>query len=170
MASRKPISSSGFKVEFFSDVSGKPRRARARHYSTGEGMLRAGARWELKGSDYHCRYWNGLNTWVSATRQKAAEPLPHDTSCDCPKCAPQPPRARRHGRSPQMKIFSVFGQCEAVAAEVMLKDGRILRKIPVEEIPKEALFNQFGDKARFAVLVPGPHVQAFDELCKDIRA
>jgi hypothetical protein len=69
-----------------------------------------------------------------------------------------------------MQIFSVFGVCEAAAAEIMLKDGRATRKIPVEEIPDSAQFNQFGDRARFAVMVPSNHVLAFNELCKDLRA
>ena len=65
--------SSPFKIEFFSDASGKPRRHRARYYTTSEGMVQAGKRWEGKGSDYWCRYWNGLNTWVSATRRNKPE-------------------------------------------------------------------------------------------------
>jgi hypothetical protein len=69
--------SSPFKIEFFSDAGGKPRRHRARYYTTSEGMVRAGRRWEDRGSDYWCRYWNGLNTWVSVSRSSKPQlPIP----------------------------------------------------------------------------------------------
>lgn len=146
----------GFQVEFWTAATGEPRRHRKRYYPSAENMLRAGARWEAKGSEYSCRYWNGLNTWTTAPRARVdAEPAEDDTV---------------HLKRPSMQIFSIFGVCEAAAAEVMLKDGRATRKIPVEEIPEDVLFNELGTKARFAVMVPSRNVPAFDKLCKDMRA
>ena len=65
MAIRRPICPTGFQVEFWTTASGKNRKHRKRYYTTVDGMVRAGSRWEARGSDYWCRYWNGLNTWVS---------------------------------------------------------------------------------------------------------
>ncbi len=169
MASRRFASPTGFQVEFWTAASGKDRKHRKRYYTTAGGMIRAGARWEAKGGDYWCRYWNGLNTWVSATRSKLAPSHP-----DAPKTpavvVPLAAERVRRRRPASMQTFSVFGLCEATAADIMLKDGRATRKIPVDEIPDSALWNEFGHKALFAVMIPGDQVHAFNELCKDLRA
>ncbi len=170
MASRKFANPTGFQVEFWTCASGKDRKHRRRYYTTAEGMLRAGARWEAKGGDYWCRYWNGLNTWVSASKGRLS-PSPSAVPPTPAVVVPlAPERLRRRGGRAPAQVFSVFGICEATAAEIMLKDGRATRKIPVDEIPESALHNQFGHKALFAVMVPGEQVHAFNELCKELRA
>lgn len=67
------------------------------------------------------------------------------------------------------EIMSIFGQCEAVAAEIMIKDGKLSR-IEQADIPLSALRNKDGDLARFAVIVPAQYLHEFEELIKDIRA
>lgn len=67
------------------------------------------------------------------------------------------------------EIFSVFGQLEAVAAEIMIKDG-VGTKIPPEQIPASVAVNQFGDRARFAVILPKSKIAAFNNLVADLRA
>lgn len=166
MASRRFQQPTGFQVEFWTAASGKDRKHRKRYYTTAEGMLRAGARWEAKGRDYWCRYWNGLNTWVSAGRTKTAAPVLEPASVVVPLASE---RTRRR-RPASMQTFSIFGVCEATAAEIMLKDGRATRKIPVDEIPESALYNQFGNKALFAIMVPGERVPEFEKLCEELRA
>lgn len=68
MTSKRYQKPTEFKVEFWTRASGVDRKHRHRYYTSAESMLRAGVRWEAKGSDYWCRYHNGLNTWVSATK------------------------------------------------------------------------------------------------------
>jgi hypothetical protein len=171
MPSKRFAKPTEFKVEFWTCASGKDRKHRNRYYTSAEGMIRAGARWEAKGGDYWCRYWNGLNTWVSATRSKLAPSHPVVQAAEPAIVVPlEPERIRRRGGRSPAQVFSVFGICEATAAEIMLKDGRATRKIPPDEIPDSALFNEFGHKALFAVMVPGEQVYAFNELCKELRA
>lgn len=163
-----------YKVEFWTCASGKDCKHRNRYYTTPEGMIRAGARWEAKGGDYWCRYWNGLNTWVSATRSKfdPSHPttMPETLGRASELATPQEPRARRRGRRIPSQVFSVFGICEATAAEIMLKDGRATYKIPADQIPETVLYNQLGNKALFAIMVPGEQVRAFEQLCEELRA
>ena len=171
MPSKRFAKPTEFKVEFWTAASGKDRKHRNRFYTSAEGMIRAGARWEAKGGDYWCRYWNGLNTWVSATRSKLAPSHPAAQDARPAIVVPlEPERVRRgRGRSPA-QVFSVFGICEATAAEIMLKDGRATLRIPVDQIPESALYNDLGNKALFAVMVPGERVHEFNELIKDLRA
>jgi hypothetical protein len=181
MPSKRFSKPTEFKVEFWTCASGKDRKHRNRFYATAEGMIRAGARWEAKGGDYWCRYWNGLSTWVSATRGKLDPAAPRTmpetlgraselASITHIGAAIERREGARAGRRTGAQVFSVFGVCEATAAEIMLKDGRATRKIPVDEIPESALFNEFGNKALFAVMVPGERVHEFNELIKDLRA
>lgn len=181
MPSKRRQRPTEYKVEFWTGSSGQPRKNRHRYYTTPESMLRAGARWEAKGGDYWCRYWNGLNTWLSATKGKLdpAEPrtMPETrgraselASVTHIGAAIQRRRGVRAGRRTGAQVFSVFGICEAAAAEIMLKDGRATCKIPVDQIPKSALYNQFGNKALFAVIVPREQVPAFETLCRELRA
>lgn len=168
MPSKRFSKPTEFKVEFWTAASGKDRKHRNRYYTTAEGMIRAGARWEAKGGDYWCRYWNGLNTWLSATRSKLAPS--HPAAEPARVVVPLAEERARRGRRTGAQVFSVFGVCEATAAEIMLKDGRATRKIPVDEIPDSALYNEFGNKALFAVMVPGERVPEFEKLCKELRA
>lgn len=67
------------------------------------------------------------------------------------------------------EIFSVFGQCEAVAAEMMIKEGKVTH-IPPEQIPLAVAFNDMGQTARFAVMVPARYVPEFNRRCAEMRA
>ena len=67
------------------------------------------------------------------------------------------------------EVFSIFGQIEAVAAEIMI-ERRALRKIAALEIPVSAAFNEFGQRARFAVIVPVQYIPEFENLIADLRA
>lgn len=71
--------------------------------------------------------------------------------------------------SKKTEIFSVFGQCEAVAAEMMIKEGKLTR-IPPEQIPEGADRNDVGAPARFAVVVPARYVPEFNRRCAEMRA
>lgn len=181
MTSKRFQKPTEYKVEFWTCASGVDRKHRNRYYTTPEGLLRAGARWEAKGQDYWCRYWSGLNTWVSASKGKL-DPLNPRTMPETLGraselatvthigAAIERRQGRRAGRRTGAQVFSIFGICEAAAAEAMLKDGRATRKIPVDEIPDSALFNEFGNKALFAVMIPGDRVEEFNKLCKELRA
>lgn len=73
MAIKKVVTPTPFKVEFWTKASGRDRKHRQRYYRSVKGMVEAGGRWESRGSDFWCRYWNGLNTWVSISRTEAAK-------------------------------------------------------------------------------------------------
>lgn len=72
-------------------------------------------------------------------------------------------------RKPQSQILSVFGQLEAVAAEIMIKAGELTR-IDAKDIPAEVAVNEFGDRARFAVIVPTSKMRKFNNLVAELRA
>ncbi len=76
-------------------------------------------------------------------------------------------KARRTRRN-ATEIFSIFGQIESVAAQVMIDRGEAT-KIDAEQIPESALFNKLGDRAKFAVMMPGARVQAFEQLIRELR-
>lgn len=67
------------------------------------------------------------------------------------------------------EVFSIFGQCEAVAAEIMIKEHG-LYKIPAHEIPESVATNNAGVAAQFAVVVPARLVPKFNRLCAEMRA
>ncbi len=67
------------------------------------------------------------------------------------------------------EIFSIFGQIEEVAAQVMIDKGQAT-KIDAKDIPPTAAFNDQGQSAKFAVVVPGDNVRAFNELIANLRA
>ncbi len=67
------------------------------------------------------------------------------------------------------QIFSVFGQIEAVAAQIMIDKGEATH-IPPEQIPDSAAVNDLGQRARFAVVVPREKIARFETLIADLRA
>ncbi len=75
--------------------------------------------------------------------------------------------ARKKGE--RTEVFSVFGQIETVAAEIMIKNGEAVR-IPPEQIPLSAAFNDLGQTAKFAVLMQAKKVPAFNRLIAELRA
>lgn len=69
----------------------------------------------------------------------------------------------------ETQIFSIFGQCEAVAADMMIERHKLTR-IEAHEIPETAAVNEFGQRARFAVVMPAKHLREFEKLCAELRA
>lgn len=67
------------------------------------------------------------------------------------------------------EIFSVFGQIESVAAEIMIEKGEATR-IDAAEIPESAAFNNLGHPARFAVMMPRSRVRRFETLIAELRS
>lgn len=68
MSSKRYSGPTNWKLEFWTCAGGQPRKHRQRYYSTSIGMLKAGARWEARGQDYWCRYWNGPTSHLSNSR------------------------------------------------------------------------------------------------------
>lgn len=67
------------------------------------------------------------------------------------------------------KICSVFGQCDRVAAQMLIDAGK-LRKIEFDAIPAEYQFNSEGTRASFAVIVPTKAIdREFEELTRELR-
>lgn len=81
----------------------------------------------------------------------------------------QEKRASRKGRKGKTEIFSIFGQIESVAAQIMIDRGE-LTKIEPADIPASAAFNEQNQPARFAVIVPADKLRAFNELIAWLRA
>lgn len=69
-----------------------------------------------------------------------------------------------------MRIYSIFGQIEQVAAELTVDKGKAT-KIPFDQIPECARHNEQGDVAKFAIMIPDEaEVVRFEELCAYLRA
>lgn len=67
------------------------------------------------------------------------------------------------------EIFSIFGQCEAVVADMMIQEGK-LKRIDASDIPPSASVNDFGHRARFAVVVQPQYLGEFNRRCAELRA
>lgn len=67
------------------------------------------------------------------------------------------------------QIFSIFGECEAAAAEYLIERG-LATRIEQRMIPPSELVNENGNTALFAVVVPGAHIGRFEELCRGLRS
>lgn len=67
------------------------------------------------------------------------------------------------------QIFSIFHECEAAAAEVLISEG-VATKIEKRMIPPNESTNELGQPAMFAVVVPAAHLARFEELCANLRA
>lgn len=67
------------------------------------------------------------------------------------------------------KFFSIFGQIETVAANIMIERGKA-HLIEQSMIPETALYNKDGQKARFAVRINPGDVGEFEKLIADLRA
>lgn len=72
-------------------------------------------------------------------------------------------------RRNKTEIFSIFGQCEAVAAEMMIAEGKLVRIEPAN-IPPTAAVNAAGKRARFAVVVQQRYLAEFNRRCAEMRA
>lgn len=73
------------------------------------------------------------------------------------------------GRKAQTQIFSIFGQIEEVAANLMIERHK-LHRIKAEDIPPTAAVNDTGQTAKFAVVMPANLIVEFNELIRSLRA
>jgi hypothetical protein len=71
-------------------------------------------------------------------------------------------------RKSTQEIFSIFGVCEAAAAEVLIKDNKA-KRIEARDVPISAATNETGQHVLFAVIVPREHLAEFEKLCADMR-
>lgn len=67
------------------------------------------------------------------------------------------------------EIFSIFGQCEAVVANMMIDEGKLTR-IVAADIPPSAAVNKLGHRAQFAVVVQPRYLAEFNYRCAEMRA
>jgi hypothetical protein len=75
----------------------------------------------------------------------------------------------RTAKRNKTEIFSIFGQCEAVVAEMMITEGK-LNRIEPADIPPTAAVNEFGTRARFAVVVQPRYLAEFNRRCAEMLA
>ncbi len=61
----------------------------------------------------------------------------------------------------QTEIWSIFGQIEEVVARAMYEEG-VVNMIRQEDIPSTARFNERGDIAKFAIVIPRPLFVEFE--------
>lgn len=69
----------------------------------------------------------------------------------------------------KFQIFSIFGQIEEVAAKEMLKDPAC-KRIDAKMIPPTVRFNDAGQTAKFAIMLPTSLIPRFENLITDLRA
>lgn len=77
--------------------------------------------------------------------------------------------ARTHARRKGTEIFSVFGQIEAAAADILIRKYGLYR-IEFSSIPETARYNDVGVPARFAFVCPQERVGEFNQLCEGLRS
>lgn len=75
----------------------------------------------------------------------------------------------RQAKRNKTEIFSIFGQCEAVVANMMIDEDKLTR-IVAADIPPSAAVNDFGHHARFAVVVQPRYLAEFNRRCAEMRA
>jgi hypothetical protein len=69
-----------------------------------------------------------------------------------------------------MEIYSIFGQIEDVAAQIMIADGTAT-KIEAKDIPESERFNKDGEPVKYAVMIYGRALNhKFEELIAGLRA
>lgn len=71
------------------------------------------------------------------------------------------------GRSTE--IYSIFGQIDSVIAQAMVDEGKA-NKIEQAMIPPTALFDDKGNKAFFAIVLPTEHLAEYHRRVKDLYA
>ena len=65
--------------------------------------------------------------------------------------------------------FSIFGQCEQVVAEMMIKEGKVV-SLDMRLMDRKHIFNAEGRKAMMVVSVKGKYVAEFNNRCAELRA
>ena len=68
----------------------------------------------------------------------------------------------------QTHIYSIFGQIEEAVASAMIADGSCSR-IEAWDIPASALYNDAGQRAKFAIVMPAALVGTFERRIWDLR-
>lgn len=69
----------------------------------------------------------------------------------------------------QTQIYSIFGQIEAVAAEIMI-DKMLATKISAEQIPTTVAINDAGEPAQFAIVIARRDMAEFEKTIRELRA
>jgi hypothetical protein len=69
----------------------------------------------------------------------------------------------------QLAIYSVFGQIEQAAANHMLREGRGTR-IEFKDIPEGVRYNDKKVPAAFAIVLRGPEIREYANLCDALKA
>jgi hypothetical protein len=72
-------------------------------------------------------------------------------------------------RSNSTEIFSIFGQIEAVAAQLMIDRG-LATRIVAEQIPQSVAMNDAGQRAKFAIIIKRRDCFEFEKLIAELRA
>lgn len=67
------------------------------------------------------------------------------------------------------QIYSIFGQIESVVATAMIEQYG-LHRIEPNDIPPTAAYNGAGERALFAIVVPGDRVQELERRIRELRA
>jgi hypothetical protein len=66
------------------------------------------------------------------------------------------------------QIYSIFGECDKVVAEMMAAEGKV-RRIEPRMIPPTALFNKEGRRAFFAIIMSDEYFAEFEERVANMR-
>lgn len=69
----------------------------------------------------------------------------------------------------QTQVFSIFGQIETVVAEAMINE-KLVTKIDARDIPATVLYNEKGERAKFAIVIPSNLVNNFNDRVRDLYA
>lgn len=73
-------------------------------------------------------------------------------------------------RKTKMGIFSISGQIEHVATQIMMK-RHPLKQIPLHEFPIEAArYDEAGRPVRYAIMMTQEQENEFDKLVSKLRA
>lgn len=67
------------------------------------------------------------------------------------------------------EVFTIYGYFEALAARILIDEGKAER-IDAAEVPPSHRLNDVGRPAKFAVSMPKALVPRFDRLIAELRA
>jgi hypothetical protein len=66
--------------------------------------------------------------------------------------------------------ISVFGQIEGVVADAMAAAGKVVMRIPFEDIPPTVAYNKAGERAHCALVLTPDMEHEFDQRVRKLRA
>jgi hypothetical protein len=65
------------------------------------------------------------------------------------------------------EVYSIFSQIDGVVATMMVEEGKAT-KIEQDMIPPTALYNEQGQKAQFAIVIPRLHLREYERRVRDL--